>query len=334
MNKRSMYLEEIKLQNVVYCLFVVAIHLFTAEILQIPIFFFIQRFLFVAIFGFIFLSGMKQFLHINDKNIFTYYKTRFKKVFLPYIIAVVVYWIVYKLFNCTEVSFIELPFNILFGNLASHFYFIIAISQLYILTPLLNVIIQKYNKKLILCVSFFMTIITALFFCKYSVYNRLFSRYIFCYVCGCYAGRYYDNFLNKILKYKRYIYATFIATLVIELSEAYLLRLGLVSLVAQQIITTLYMPIAILFIYSVSFMLSKKFPAQNTKLINIIDRNSYLIYLYHTLPIFFADRILEWIGIPNIFYYELFRVFITITLLTLMILLWHYIKNGKEFIKK
>ena len=325
-----MYLEEIKLQNVVYCLFVVAIHLFTAEILQIPIFFFIQRFLFVAIFGFIFLSGMKQFLHINDKNIFTYYKTRFKKVFLPYIIAVVVYWIVYKLFNCTEVSFIELPFNILFGNLASHFYFIIAISQLYILTPLLNVIIQKYNKKLILCVSFFMTIITALFFCKYSVYNRLFSRYLFCYVCGCYAGKYYDDFLNKISKYKQYIYGLFVVSLIVELSGAYLLRLGLISAVVQQIITTLYMPIAVMFIYSVSFTISEKFSLQNTKIINTIDRNSYLIYLYHTLPIFVSDRILGCTGISNIFYYVLFRVLITITLLTIMILSWHCIKSRKR----
>lgn len=330
MNKRNMCLEEIKLQNVMYCLFVVVIHLFTAEILQIPIFFFIQRFLFVAIFGFIFLSGMKQFLHINDKSIFAYYKKRFRKIFLPYIIAVVVYWGVYKLFKCTEVSFIELPFKILCGNLASHFYFIIAISQLYILTPLINVIIQKHNKNLVLCTSLFITIITTLLFCKYSVYNRLFSRYLFCYVCGCYAGKYYDDFLNKISKYKQYIYGLFVVSLIVELSGAYLLRLGLISAVVQQIITTLYMPIAVMFIYSVSFTISEKFSLQNTKIINTIDRNSYLIYLYHTLPIFVSDRILGCTGISNIFYYVLFRVLITITLLTIMILSWHCIKSRKR----
>lgn len=301
--------QEIQVQNVLYCIFVIIIHLFTSEILKFKSFFLMQRILFVAIFGFIFLSGLKQFLHIDDKSIIQYYKVRFHKIILPYLIAAIVYLVVYCILGYYKTDIILMLTLICTGKITAHFYFVIVMIQLYLLTPIIKCIIQKYNKAPIIALSYVITVITVVLFYQYDIYNRIFTRYLFYYVMGCYAGKYYNEFINLLKKYKKLICIAFIIALLLELSATYK------SSLIQQLVTTIYMPIATIFIYSISLRITHKISISKNHFINILDQNSYSIYLYHLLAVLASDMLLERTNILSIWVFFLVRIIITAIIL-------------------
>ena len=207
------------------------------------------------------------------------------------------------------------------GEITAHLYFIIAIIQLYLITPVLKKIIENNNKKVVIILCGIITIMTVVFLYKYSFYNRIFTRYLFCYILGCYAGKNYDIFINILRKYKIPIYCTYIVALFFELSSSYLFAYQNLPAIIQQLVTMTYMPIAVIFIYSLSLNIVDKFHISKQGIINIINKNSYFIYLYHILTIWIADIILSKISITNIWIALLTRILITTVILCICFLL-------------
>ncbi len=283
---------EISAQNVMYCLFVLAIHLQTPALLQHTGVFLFQRLLFCAIFGFIFLAGVKSTLGGKKKNVAGYYLGRLMHVALPYFLAVAIYMLVYATVDgmpsCGTTLRAYLSYA-LTGRLTPHFYFVIALFGLYILTPPIKLLARKVGYPALLGFSLAATVATAVFLSQLPFYNRLPTRYLFCYMLGCCAGANYSRFVSLLRRRRAMIAAIFVPAAALELLSALLLRRGALDATLCQVITMLYMPIAVCFVAS---LFSRASELHISGAAALVDGESYYIYLYHILALSFADLIL------------------------------------------
>lgn len=136
--------QELSFLNVLFCLLVIFIHVaaepasrldrMSAEyaIVLIP-----WRLSAFVVQGFIFLSGLKMFLHESGKGYFSYIGARLKSVALPYFVCVLCYYAYFQYKGgYFEPNLRELAAYILNGTLVSHLYFVVVIMQFYLLKPL------------------------------------------------------------------------------------------------------------------------------------------------------------------------------------------------------
>ena len=92
---------EISALNVLFCLMVIFIHVTSAPITNLPpdtvtvkILFSIHRMCGVAVYGFVFLSGVKLFLKDTSKIEYSeYIIARLQKIYIPYLIVTVLYYL-------------------------------------------------------------------------------------------------------------------------------------------------------------------------------------------------------------------------------------------------
>lgn len=292
---------EIDIQNIFYCLTVLVIHLLSGPLADLPymgfwynVCFYIQRPMFAAVFGFIFLSAQKSFLTSNKTSIWSYYAKRIKSIIIPYIVAVFATWLVFY----KNEGILMFPKLLLNGRAGAQFYFVLVISQFYLLVPLLKRIINKINIKTILIVSFIINLLTVLFFSTNDFCDRIFLRYIFCYSLGIIAGVYYSEFNSFILKHKLLITLMFFITLAGELAGVSSYISGKISYTAQQLISMLYMPCAVLFFV----LLAKKASEfiKPRKFLNAINKNSYHIFLWHVLVLTMTEWYMKGAGILRV----------------------------------
>lgn len=153
---------EIDLQNIFFCITVLVIHLLSGPIAELnyggfwhTVCFYIQRPMFFAVYGFIFLSGQKSFLSTKKEKVLHYYKKRFKTIVVPYIIAVLVTW----MFFYRQDGILALFKFLLNGRAGAQFYFVIVIVQFYIIVPLLKVVMKRISPKIMLTAAFAINII-------------------------------------------------------------------------------------------------------------------------------------------------------------------------------
>ncbi len=284
--------KEISVLNVLFCFFVVLIHLLSAPITKLAVgtlswgmLFSLQRPLFCAVSGFIFLSALKTSLPSAAKD---WKKTwqRLKKVWLPYLLAVSVYCGFEWITGTHAVDPAGFILRILTGRQAAHFYFVILISLFYLAHPLLLKPIIRYPR-LSCALAAMISLATALL-CNFAYYNLLFTRYLLCYVLGCIAGLYYDRFIKRLQKYTVLLSVIYGLTLILDLAVAILHAESLLSTTLQQLLSTALLPLSILFWYRVAITLQHRLPQ---KPLSLIDRCTYPIYLWHVFFILVAEYI-------------------------------------------
>lgn len=121
-------LPELSLMNILLCLFVLFIHIsgstmisFSAGSIGHLAFFIPWWIASVAVYGFIFLSGLKLCLNIEKPfPLGKFYWKRAKAILFPYMIWVLIYYIVSIVQSNTPFSFSALGTALLTGNITSH----------------------------------------------------------------------------------------------------------------------------------------------------------------------------------------------------------------------
>ena len=166
----------------------------------------------------------------------------------------------------------------LLGTLVAHFYYIIIALQSYLIFPIIQRLFIKYDK-LILILSLICTIIFQAFI-SFQYSDRFIGAYIFYFVSGMFLAKYMKKTnLNKILK--QYIIPFGIITF-LHIYFSYMSNIGTFQYGGSALINIVYVTLAIMIIYSICTLITKKSGKLN-KLVEIIDENSYYIYLYHIL---------------------------------------------------
>ena len=305
---------ELSWMNVIFCAMVLWSHCSAQPIStldhqtwQFLFVYLAQRLSFVSVYGFFLLSGVKLMLPRKrpDPPVLVYWKGRMKNIFLPYLLAVLIYylWFVYiRLYFPFSVK--ELLGYVIRGDLSSPFYFLVALFQFVLLMPLLKKITRCCSPVLILIFSMGISWISSLYFqdmlriydpdISFLYGDRIFLTYLFYFMAGCCIGHNYDAFL-KILEQNRPLIIgmfLFFTASDLFLSALHITEIRYVGFLGE--FHFLYLTSAILFIYMVSVKITRGLPGW----LAAFEKASFLIYLYHSLVIDAYDTFCE-LHFPN-----------------------------------
>ncbi len=309
---------ELSFLNIIFCLLVIFIHVSSAPITgllkeswQYGVIFVPWRLSAFVVQGFIFLSGLKMFLKEDTASYKEYCKAKFTKIVLPYFLAVILFYAYFLWRNYFAFSLKDLFGYIVKGDLVSHFYFVVAIVQFYLLKPVWTFMVNKISPKIAILAS-----IIVMFLCKYGfsvfLYNdRLFTTYLAYWVMGCYAGKHYDSLLCHIKKYKKAYITQFVIVAVFEAMVSYT-QFVYGGMKFLEELHFIYCISAVLATFSFATVVADGI--MSNKIFKKTDNASYYIYLIHPLFIFITDGILAKWGIGDIAAGFVIRCIITYTL--------------------
>lgn len=297
--------KELSFVNVLLCILVMLIHICSSSVNELDkgsIFymgiFMPWRLSAFVVQGFILLSSVKFFMGFKNKKLdyFKFIFSRIKKILIPYIISVTVYYIYFIYNNYYETfNIYELVKAILLGNMVSHFYFVIIIFQFYLLMPLWIKMTEKIDVFIavpfsilimIFCHKWLPSLISIAMPSADFIYNdRVFTSYIAYWVCGCYIGANYDKFFERIMKNKAVITLIFVVMLLGDGIFSYFNSTGALKVNFVEDIHTMYIFSAILFVLMFGKLFGEKIMDSFT-LLRGVDSLSFYIYLYHCIIVY------------------------------------------------
>ena len=297
---------------------------------QFMLVYLLQRLSFVSVYGFFLLSGLKLTLPRRTiPSLPAYWRGRGKSIFLPYLLAVFLYyiWFVYCL-RYFPFSWRDLAGYAVRGDLSSHFYFVIGLFQFVLLAPVLRWLAGRWSPLLLLpfalgitwtCARYFPDMIR-LFWPQFSFRytDRIFLTYLFYYLAGCCIGRQYESFISLLKDNRSLILTLFVLFAGGDLALSALNVSGIRSVPFLEEIHMLYLMGAILACFLAAAYLPQKLPGWLAQ----VDRASYLIYLYHCLVISALDYLANRAGGLRTGPLFVLRLLVVYTLTPLACILW------------
>ena len=306
---------ELSLMNVTLCFFVIFIHAASTAVssadrtsAEYAILLTVWKYCSCAVPGFIFLAGLK--LSLGFEKPFSYPKYllgRVKRVLIPYIIAVIVYTIYfcakgYAVF--TPIGFIS---ELLIGNTCAHFYFVVTIMQFYLTAPLWRALARRLDSGVrvaaALVASYFLMLIFGQYLADFlyifdqsrvfAYADRVFTTYLFWWVAGLAAGRYYESFKTEASRSLLPASLLFALGALLDGFLNYIHMTGRANVWWLDTAHSFYIFTAILFLYALAVRLSD---SRLPELLSPIDRVSYSIYLWHPLSLYVADSLTARLG--------------------------------------
>lgn len=301
--ERSHRREEISRLNVLFCLLVIFIHVLSQAVssldrmswqyalVAVP-----QRLSFVAVYGFFFLSGVKLTLpRSRPQTLGAYYLSRVKSILLPYLVAAAAYYAFYIVIGWYTFDWKAFLGQTALGTLVSPFYFVVALTQFILLTPVFRAAAKRYSPVITLPLSLGITWLSAVYLpsilqlfapeLAFPYADRVLTTYLIYYLAGCYAGANYQDFLDLLEKNRPLLIPTALFFMLVNAVLTWLNASGRRWIPYLEFIHTLYLLSAILALYGWS---ARRGPFRRKglgRLLPHIDRASYLIYLYHSLVI-------------------------------------------------
>ena len=335
MTKRKSELSHL---NILMCLAVVFVHVISWTIgdmdkssVQYVCMLMPWRLLQFVVQGFIFLSAVKLFLPQRETDYEKFLHGRYKRVVLPYILWVLVYYAYFIATYGYTFSWSSLGEYLVFGTICSHFYFVVIIMQFYLNMPLFKHLGKRVNPW-VLCVS---SVVFTAFFKQYVHFqydDRVFPAYLCYFVIGAAVGMNYERVCEFL---KRRFYAVVPVFLAFAVSDGYLMWRAQVQGVSFKFIEIVHLGYcisAIFFFFGLFLLLSEG--RTLPKILALLDRSSYSIYLSHVLFIYMANAIASRIGIVGMAEKFIFRfVFtyvLTLGLCMAVTAISEKIKNGKQ----
>lgn len=302
-------IDETNIIRAIACLAVIMIHITAEPITTLQkgsihsmIFTLINRSLRFTTPTFIFLSGLTLFYSYESRNLKynTFLKKRFSSTLIPYFLWSVVYFLFYYsrgIYSLSPKMFVE---NLLLAKMSYHLYFILIITQFYILFPLFLNGYKKLNPHLILIVS----LVANLLFLRYgySTYSdRFFMSYIFFFSYGCYVAKYISYYKKTAIKLK-YVFA--LAYGGVSIYDSYLFYQYYiwnkpVSTFLTHITWILIMVFGTFFFTGLAIGIREKHKRINSTF-TTIAQSSYYVYLAHPLVLTISNYLLLKLGIYSI----------------------------------
>lgn len=340
-------LSELSYLNVIFTLLVIFVHILGEPVMRLTDRASVQYF---AVFtpwklfqfvtqGFIFLSGIKLFIKKRDSiNIGRFYLDRVKRVVVPYVIWVVIYYLyfVFNSYYAYKFTFKDLVHYIITGDISAQFYFVVLIVQFYLLTPVIMKLFKKCSTELALLYSLFVSLILGENLPRMLkiispeinfLYNdRIFTTYIFYFVAGAFVGINYDAVKNALRRSKWTVYITGAAFAALNLFLSY---------IGSKTGTYFGFEYYLMFAYSVSMILVCftffcGFAEKHGKLPRIIamtDRSSFMLYLSHILILYIVRGQLDAYGINDAGMRLVLTVLCLVLYIVLSVIIWELTKK-------
>lgn len=304
---------ELQWLNLLFCAMVLFVHCASAPVSKLDrsswqflLVFLPHQFSVISVYGFFLLSGIKLTLpRQREPSLAQYWSGRARNILLPYAVAVTVYYLWFVLVrHYFPFSLGDLGGYLLRGDLSAQFYFVIALTQFILLTPLFRATARRYSPVVLLPVALGVTwfstqnlegLLQVLFpdAPVFPYVDRVFTTYLFYYLAGCFIGQNYEEALALLRKNRKPIYclsglftALYLYFKVRNATGAWVPFLDQIAL--------LYILCTLPALLLAADALKRPLPAWLTA----VDRASYLIYLYHVLFLLLYDYLTE-LWLPN-----------------------------------
>ncbi len=308
---------ELSFMNVIFTVMVIFVHIFSESVtgldrgsLQYFIIFAPWKLFQFVVQGFVFLSGVKLF--IKDRScdgIGGFYLGRLKRVVLPYVIWVVIYYAYFALVGWINTDVGEFFHYLITGDISAQFYFVIIICQMYLITPVISKLLKKtdsftpviYSLFISLMLGQYMPQLVALFEPEYYfAYNdRLFTTYLFYFVAGAVVGKNYEKVKKALLSAKISVFVMFGVFAAANLTLSYLTSSGRIYIGWLETLHFAYSVSAVLAFFTAFAWVADKC-ADTPKAVKALDSSSYMLYLSHVLVLFIVRRHLDRFGVNDI----------------------------------
>ncbi len=334
---------ELSLCTVIFCILVIFIHVssepvstYRTDSALFVLTLSLHRLSSFVVQGFLFLSGLKLFLNFRTGGSFSYKKfflSRLRRVVLPYLAAVVMFYAYYLVTGVYSFSLPNLLRHIFLGDLVSHFYFVVIICQFYLLIPLWRLMAKHMDPTVTLICSLILMLILkqhlpeilqVLGLPWFEHNHRLFTTYLFYFVLGVFAALSYDSFLEMLRKQTAAITASWLVTAVVNCLFLYWIKIGKYYPYWLESLHVLYCFLSILLTLTLADRICGTDFYQNKlrSAVSLVDKASYHIYLLHPIFIFITDRIMGQVGTESISVRYLIRVAAVYAVSLGMSLLW------------
>lgn len=227
---------------------------------------------------FAFLSGVTSFYSYKKKKFeyFPFLKKRLERVLGPYLVWCLIYYAVYIKFGYYSFNIIEFIKNVLLGKMSYHLYFVVMITQMYIVGPVFYKILISSDKKVPILIIF--AVITALCaqYMTFEYADRIFFKYMFFYMLGIYVTLEHDKFISWIKKN-----SVLVAVGYIVVSAAYT-AVSYYNLTVYIYVWFIFSVFSVLFVYWEGLIM-KEALKRIYSFIKLFGQASYYIYLMHPL---------------------------------------------------
>ncbi len=336
---------ELSFMNVLFTVLVIFVHIFGESVtgldkgsVQYFIIFTPWKLFQFVVQGFVFLSGVKLFLGDRTcENIGGFYLGRIKRVVLPYIAWVVIYYVSFVAVGWINADVKEFFMYLVTGDISAQFYFVIIICQMYLITPVISKILKKTDSFTPVIYSLFISLIlgqympglVALFEPEYYfAYNdRLFTTYLFYFVAGAVVGKNYDRVKKALLSAKTSVFVMFGVFTAANLTLSYLTSSGRIYIGWLESLHFAYSVSAVIAVFTAFAWAAERY-TDTPKAVKALDSSSYMLYLSHVLVLFIVRRHLDRFGVTDIGV----RLIITTVLMALFVFVsvpaWEALKKA------
>ena len=267
---------------------------------------------------FILIAGFTSAISIQNRGgvvDFSYICQRIKKVFIPYLIATLVYCLYFGYFDLATIFKKIYTFSVA-GPLYFVFFYIQLISISYLLFKIINHQKSKFFDIPLIIIFYLL----ALLFNKYKIINSFYGgsgvlfggSFFFLFILGIFAKKYEQIFENKKIN----LGLLFSSLILLSVYEFFDLISKSWSNPANNWLLG-YTLIVLSLVVSVYQLFLKKFP-NFLKPITIVGKNSLSVFLYHTLVIYIFSKLLtKSYSLLTFFYLLLTSIYLPILFSTL-----------------
>lgn len=278
---------------------------------------------------FIFLSGVTNFFAYSNKEIIylDFVKKRLKSTLVPYFVWCLIYYSAYiyaGIYSFDIVFFIK---NVLLGTMSYHLYFVIIISQIYLLGPLFYKLLKNSDKRILILIIG--AIFTAL--CagnlNFKLSDRIFLKYIFFYILGIYVTLETEKFKTFVEKNKNLIAIMYVVIGLLYTATSFF------NWPSSIYIWFVFSAVSVFFVFLASMHLVEIFK-NKYRYVKLFGQSSYYIYLMHPLVLTVMIMLAAKYGIVSVTA-QLAIYFITVIPATIgTCVIYTIIKNKYNKLKK
>lgn len=278
---------EISLMYIFFCAFLIVTNIISSTMPEISgrsfayrVINTIQILIACGIHGFVFAEGYKAGIRteaLSFKKLFV----KLKRVIVPFVSAIIVYWLFLVLLNEAEVK----PIALVKIALNYHFYIVLVILQFILISQIMPRLGNKINVFVGIAVALIISLLSVTCI-PTKIHKVLFTTYLICYMTGFFAGKNREE-VTEFVKtdFVKILFVYVISLIITEsISIIYAFSSNVPVVVMKQIATGMYTPVAVIFVMALCMKLSQKdFCEQKSFL--VLRKTEYHIFLWHLLPI-------------------------------------------------
>lgn len=307
---------ELDYMNAIACLLVILIHVLSVGIVeaepdswQAAVIYFPWRFAAFVVPMFLYTAAVKLARQYGGADLslrlyLRYVLRRLQKIYVPYVLWVLVYYAYYIHRGYVAGNLRELLSYIRIGNLSSPFYFVIIIMQFYLTMPLWVWMLRHVPAWVGIGVGLFVTLCmfqAAAFASHFGVTvqytDRCFLTYSVFWIAGLYVGKYYDSFVPALRE--RWTWLLSGAAVAAYCVFFYLQYANGITLSGTSGIKTAADLLSILLLHAVGLRLAER-PGPANKVLDSVYRYSFSVYLCHCLFLTALEAHLPRLGITRL----------------------------------